>query len=251
MLQLALAKRRGEPVSIETHGPQVVSSVVRGSLFGAAGAGVSLLGGPMASAVLFLGLGLSQECQKITRGLMQSELKSREVALRVAETVLGAAGGMSAAWSSAVILMGCGGAVSAAVAGCCSLAGNMAGQHLGALMVGLLPESEEESALTAAYAELGLTPSCTDRQLRSAFIHAARSLHPDRLGPRRPGAHERFCRINTAMERIRSERLRNGSASGRSGRALIPQNLERLAPRKSILRVRELPPQSQTCHFSL
>mmetsp|Transcript_90002 Transcript_90002/g.178915 ORF Transcript_90002/g.178915 Transcript_90002/m.178915 type:complete len:655 (-) Transcript_90002:79-2043(-) len=245
VLQLALAKRRGEQVSIETHGPQVVSSVVRGSLFGAAGAGLSLLGGPAASAVLFLILGLSQECAKISRGLIQSELKSREAALRVAESFFGAAGGFSAAWSSTAILVGCGGAVSAAMAGCCALAGNMAGQHLGALMVGLLPDSEEECTLTAAYTELGLTPNCTDRELRCAFIHAARSLHPDRLGPRRPGAHERFCRINAAMECIRSERLGSSTGSGRSGRALIPQNLEILAPRKSNLRVRELEPQSQ------
>jgi len=222
VLQLGMAVRRGESVSLETHGPQVANNVARGSLLGAAGAGLACLCGPVAPTAIFVGYGVGHEWSKINDGLQKKQIKTREATSRATKVLFGAAGGVSAAWGTATLLVGASGVATAAAAGACALAGSVAGQHFGELLVGYLPETEDERRLIAAYAELGLEPNCSDKELRQAFIRAAKSFHPDRLGPRVPGSHERFAIRSAAMDRIRAERCRAGLRASRRLSRLLP-----------------------------
>merc|ERR1712217_407438 len=117
-----------------------------------------------------------------------------------------------------------------------AVARSIAGQQLGEFVVGYLPETRDEKRVAEAYAELGLEPRCSDRELRQAFIRAAKSFHPDRLGPRMPGSHERFTNLSAAMDRIRAERCRSGLKASRRLSRLLPLDdagRVRLTPRGS------------------
>merc|ERR1712194_214068 len=207
-----------------------------GSFLGAAGAGLACLCGPVAPTAIFVGYGVGNERSKINVSLQRKEIKTREAAGRASQVLFGAAGGVSAAWAAASVFVGLGGIATAGAAGACALAGSIAGQQVGEFVVGYMPETRDERRVAEAYAELGLEPRCSDRELRQAFIRAAKSFHPDRLGPRVPGSHERFANLSAAMDRIRAERCRAGLKASRRLSRVLPLDDAgnvRLTPRGS------------------
>lgn len=190
------------------------SATVRGATLGGVGAALAVAGGPLLPTAVFMGLGVCRDWHLQALSYLDSSASGSEAVGRGMEAVVGAVGGVVSAWWAASALAGVGGLYVAAGAGCCGFIGGLAARQAGSSFVHwLLDETvQEKNQLRAAYAELGLSPLCTDKEVVKAYKRAALASHPDRrrsqaalVDPDGP-SHERFIRIVAAVNLIRDNR---------------------------------------------
>jgi len=240
LTQFALTVREGqEQLSMEKHGTQLAGAVMRGVSVGAAGASMAFIWGPVAPTVILVGYGIGRECTEQVMSWQRNKVSGGQAAAHSAEVVLGAGGGVTAAWGTAMLLSGIGGITVAAAAGCSGLAGSIAGRHLGRLLAELFvrrkrPLSDAEKRLIEAYVELGVKPDCSNKELRKAFHKSARALHPDKAGPGVPGSHERFIKLTDAMESVRRHRGLDPHGGFSTSRRATSSNRASLLPLLSL-----------------
>eukprot|EP00928_Gymnodinium_smaydae_P002195 TRINITY_DN10776_c0_g1_i1.p1 TRINITY_DN10776_c0_g1~~TRINITY_DN10776_c0_g1_i1.p1 ORF type:complete len:709 (+),score=155.66 TRINITY_DN10776_c0_g1_i1:68-2194(+) len=149
-------------------------SLARGASMGAAAATLSFLVCPLAPTALFVGYSVGQECSIHHKRWKRRAISKQVAARRSLDSVLGAVGGVAAAWAAASVLAGTSGVVVAAGAACSGLAGNVGGRRISSIAAGF-PEFRrlyEDPKLRDAYIELGVLPGCSDLELRRAFHRA-------------------------------------------------------------------------------
>lgn len=87
-----------------------------------------------------------------------------------------------------------------------AILGGIAGGLIAAELTGTLFDffcgDDRKRAADNSYAELGLTPTATNDEVRSAYLRLAKEHHPDK-----GGRMDKFIVINAAYEMIRAERM--------------------------------------------
>lgn len=202
LIQMSLAARDGQAaMSWNTSGSRLATAAARGAAVGAVGGGLAFLYGPLAPTVLFVGYGVGRECSDQASLWYRDSVPATDAIRCSTGSLSGALAGVSAAWGGATLMAGCSGVAIAMAAGCCGFAGSIVGRRLVDCLFHGHP-TEDEQRLHAAYAALGVSPSCSNADLRRAFCRAALAWRPDRTGPGVPGSHENFARVSDALDQI-------------------------------------------------
>lgn len=224
-LQLGLAQKRGSAVEQTA---TLASAAARGAAVGAAGGGMALLLGPVAPTAIFVGYGLLREWSAQGYAWLQNQTTGPLALSRAVEVSGSAAGGVACAMAVATVLSGFSGVVVAAAAGCSGFAGSLGGREVAAVCLEQLTAPSPRSArcrsrsskssksskrrrsstsstqlfplepqLLEAYSVLGVDPSCSNAELKSAYRQSVLRYDTD---------SQSFHGVLAAMEKIRSIR---------------------------------------------
>merc|ERR1712061_362046 len=104
--QLAVCDGGGMKLDLLSHGPRITTAAVRGAGVGAVGASLAFMFGPVAPTAILVGYGIGREVTEQTWGWYRNEISANHAAGKAFEALLGATGGVTAAWATAMVLSG-------------------------------------------------------------------------------------------------------------------------------------------------